>query len=93
MRQKNQVELNLDTGAKGEAPNAAAQETEARAAGACLERPAVHPPRLPEWEVPKRNPHERRLRAPDWGPGAAAAEIGELAAERRRSAAGADIAT
>ena len=32
MRQKNQVELNLGTGARGEAPSAAAQETEARAA-------------------------------------------------------------
>jgi hypothetical protein len=40
MRQNNQVELNLGTGAKGEAPSAAAQETEARAAKACLERPA-----------------------------------------------------
>ena len=46
MRQKNQVELNLGTGAKGEAPNAAAQETEARAAGACLERPAVVGPSM-----------------------------------------------
>ena len=41
MRQKNQVELNLGTGAKGEARNAAAQETEARAAKTSLERPAV----------------------------------------------------
>ena len=41
MRQKNQVELNLGTGAKGEAPNAAAQEPEARAASAALERPAA----------------------------------------------------
>src|SRR5579864_8531641 len=32
MRQKNQVELNLGTGTRGEAPTAAAQETEARAA-------------------------------------------------------------
>src|ERR1700719_4074139 len=32
MRQKNQVKLNLDPGAKGEALSAAAQETEARAA-------------------------------------------------------------
>jgi hypothetical protein len=23
------------------------------------------PPKLPAWEVPKRNPHERRRRAPD----------------------------
>jgi hypothetical protein len=26
-------------------------------------------PELPAWEVPKRDPHERRPRAPDWGPG------------------------
>jgi RNA-directed DNA polymerase len=41
MRQKNQVELNLGTGAKGEAPRAAAQETEARAANAEVESPAA----------------------------------------------------
>ena len=41
MRQKNQVELNLGTGATGEARSAAAQETEARAARAGLERPAA----------------------------------------------------
>ena len=46
MRQKNQLELNLGTGAKGEAPSAAAQESEARAAGACLERPAVAGPSM-----------------------------------------------
>ena len=46
MRQKNQVELNLGTGAKGEARSAAAQETEARAAKACLERPAVAGPSM-----------------------------------------------
>jgi hypothetical protein len=28
-------------------------------------------PKLPAWEVPKRNPHERRPRAPDREPGAA----------------------
>jgi RNA-directed DNA polymerase len=46
MRQKNQVELNLGTGAEGEAPSAAAQETEARAARACHERPAVTGPSM-----------------------------------------------
>jgi RNA-directed DNA polymerase len=46
MRQKNQVELNLSTGAKGEALSAAAQEPEARAARACLERPAVAGPSM-----------------------------------------------
>ena len=46
MRQNNQVELNLSTGAKGEAPSAATQGTEARAAKACLERPAVAGPSM-----------------------------------------------
>jgi RNA-directed DNA polymerase len=46
MRQKNQVELNLGTGAKGEAPSATAQEPEARAAKACLERPAAGGPSM-----------------------------------------------
>jgi RNA-directed DNA polymerase len=46
MRQKNQVELNLGTGAKGEALNAAAQGSEARTAKASLERPAVSGPSM-----------------------------------------------
>ena len=46
MRQKNQVELNLGTGATGEARSAAAQETEVRAAKASLERPAVVEPSM-----------------------------------------------
>jgi RNA-directed DNA polymerase len=46
MRQKNQVELNLGTGAEGEARSAAAQEPEARAAEACLEHPAVAGPSM-----------------------------------------------
>src|SRR5262245_23783282 len=46
MRQKDQLELNLGTGAKGEAPKAAAQATEARAAKACLERPTVTGPSM-----------------------------------------------
>src|SRR6266446_5768271 len=46
MRQKNQIELNLGIGASGEAASAAAQETEARAAQACLERPAVAGPSM-----------------------------------------------
>jgi hypothetical protein len=37
---------------------------------------------LPAWEVPKRNPHERRPRAPDCEPRVAAAGIADLAAER-----------
>jgi RNA-directed DNA polymerase len=46
MRQKNQVELNLDTGAKGEALSAAVQETEARAARAEIESPAAVGPSM-----------------------------------------------
>jgi RNA-directed DNA polymerase len=46
MRQKDQTELKLGTGARGEAPSAAAQEPEARAAKACLERPAVAGPSM-----------------------------------------------
>jgi RNA-directed DNA polymerase len=46
MRQKNQVELNLGTGAEGEARSAAAQEPEARTAKACLERPAAAGPSM-----------------------------------------------
>jgi RNA-directed DNA polymerase len=41
MRQKNQVELNLDTGTRGEAPRTAVQETEARAARTDIESRAV----------------------------------------------------
>src|SRR5216684_8455701 len=46
MRQKNQVELNLDTGAKGEAPSTAAQETEARAARPAIESRAAGGPSM-----------------------------------------------
>src|ERR1700741_2421252 len=46
MRQKNQVELNLGTGAEGEARSGAARESEARTAKACLERPAVAGPSM-----------------------------------------------
>ena len=46
---------------------------------------------LPAWEVPKRNPHERRPRAPNYWEPEEAAEIAELAAERD-DAAGDDIA-
>jgi RNA-directed DNA polymerase len=41
MRQKNQVKLNLGAGGTGEARNAATQESEIRAAKACLDRPAA----------------------------------------------------
>ena len=46
MRQKDQSQLNSGTGAKGEAPSAAAGESEARAAKTCLERPAVAGPSM-----------------------------------------------
>jgi RNA-directed DNA polymerase len=46
MRQKNQVELNLGTGAEGEARSAAARESEARTARTSLERPAVAGPSM-----------------------------------------------
>ena len=46
MRQKDQSKLNSGTGAKGEAPSAAAGESEARAAQTCLERPAVAGPSM-----------------------------------------------
>jgi RNA-directed DNA polymerase len=46
MRQTNQLELSLSGGAKGEAPSVAAEATEARAAKACLERPAVAGPSM-----------------------------------------------
>jgi RNA-directed DNA polymerase len=46
MRQKDQIELNLSTGAKGEALSAAAQAAEARTAKACLERPAAAGPSM-----------------------------------------------
>ena len=46
MRQKNQVKLNLDTGAKGEALSAAVQETEARAARTEIESPAAIGPSM-----------------------------------------------
>lgn len=37
-------------------------------------------PRLPAWELPKRDPNERRPRAPEQEPDELAAEIAELAA-------------
>src|SRR5215204_2617882 len=46
MRQNDQLERNLGTGAKGEALTVAAQEAEARAAKACPERPAVSGPSM-----------------------------------------------
>ena len=58
----------------------------------CVAREVPHPcPRGRHDRVPKRDPHERRPRAPDWEPEAAAAEIAELAAASD-DAAGGDIA-
>ena len=42
-------------------------------------------PKLPPWEAPKRDPHERRPRAPEWEP-AATADIAELPAPARAAA-------
>src|ERR1700753_73978 len=46
MRQQDQSSLNSGTGARGEAPSAAAGAAEARAAVTCLERPAVAGPSM-----------------------------------------------
>jgi RNA-directed DNA polymerase len=46
MRQKDQIELNLGTGVEGEARSAAAEESEACTAEACLEHPAVAGPSM-----------------------------------------------
>jgi RNA-directed DNA polymerase len=46
MRQKDQLQLTLGTGASGEAASSAAAETEAHAAKTCLERPAVAGPSM-----------------------------------------------
>jgi hypothetical protein len=48
-------------------------------------------PKLPAWEVPKGDPHERRPRAPNYWELDEAAEIAELAAASD-DAAGGDIA-
>jgi hypothetical protein len=37
-----------------------------------------HQPELPAWEVPKRDPQERRPRAPEWGAETEVAEIAGL---------------
>jgi hypothetical protein len=42
-------------------------------------------PRLPAWEVPKRDPHERRPRAPDYWEPEVTAEIADLAATSEAS--------
>jgi RNA-directed DNA polymerase len=59
MRQKNQVKLNLDTGAKGEALSAAVQEAEARAARTGIESPAAGGPSMEA--VVERNNLKRAL--------------------------------
>src|ERR1700752_3562504 len=46
MRQKDQLELSLSSEARGEAPSVVARAIEARAAKACLERPAVAGPSM-----------------------------------------------
>jgi hypothetical protein len=49
-------------------------------------------PKLPAWEIPKENPHERRPRAPEWEP-EAVSEIAEQAAAASDDAADDDIAS
>jgi RNA-directed DNA polymerase len=81
MRQKNQVELNLGTGAEGEARSAAARESEARTAEACLERPAVAGPSMEA--VLDRENLKRALAQVKRNKGAAGADgmtVGELPA-------------
>jgi hypothetical protein len=46
-------------------------------------------PKLPAWEVPKGDPHERRPRAPDYWEPAEATETAALASD---DATGGDIA-
>jgi hypothetical protein len=45
-------------------------------------------PRLPPWEVPKRKPHERRPRAPEWKPQVMAADPTAASAGRARAGSG-----
>src|SRR6202043_76107 len=81
MRQKNQVELNLGTGAEGEARSAAARESEARTAKACLERPAVAGPSMEA--VLERENLKKALAQVKRNKGAAGAEemtVGDLPA-------------
>src|SRR6266568_3515157 len=81
MRQKNQVELNLGTGAEGEARSAAARESEARAVEACLERPAAAGPSMED--VVERENLKTALAQVKRNKGAAGADgmtVGELPA-------------
>jgi RNA-directed DNA polymerase len=81
MRQKDQIKLNSGTGAKGEAPSAAAGETEAGAAKACLERPAVAGPSMEE--VVERENLKKALARVKRNKGAAGVDgmtVGELPA-------------
>jgi hypothetical protein len=41
-------------------------------------------PKLPAWEVPKRDPHERRPRAPEWGARAGGGACRASGGARRR---------
>ncbi len=81
MRQKNQSELNLGSGAEGEARSAAAQESEARAGEACLERPAAAGPSMED--VVERENLKTALAQVKRNKGAAGADgmtVGELPA-------------
>jgi RNA-directed DNA polymerase len=81
MRQKNQSELNLGSGAEGEARSAAAQESEARAVEACLERPAAAGPSMEA--IVERENLKKALAQVKRNKGAAGADgmtVGELPA-------------
>jgi RNA-directed DNA polymerase len=80
MRQKNQVMLNLGTGAAGEARSAAAQETEIGSAKASLERPAAVGPSM-EAVVERNNLLKalEQVQRNKGGPGIDGMTIGKLA--------------
>jgi RNA-directed DNA polymerase len=81
MRQKNQVELNLGTGAEGEARSVAAREPEACTAEASLEHPAVAGPSMED--VVERENLKTALAQVKRNKGAAGADgmtVGELPA-------------
>jgi RNA-directed DNA polymerase len=82
MRQKNQVELNLDTGTRGEAPGTAVQETEASAARTDVEsRAAVGGPSM-EAIVERENLKRAlaQVKRNKGAPGIDGMRVGDLAA-------------
>src|SRR4030081_1304171 len=82
MRQKNQVELNLGTGTKGEALSTAVQETEASAARTDIESRAVLVGPLMEAIVERENLKKAlvQVRCNKGAPGIDVMRVGDLAA-------------